>query len=427
MDRHILSRTGILPTLLSLSLLLSVFPVYGRQGITVSGKVTASEDQQPVPHTNITIDRKGIATATNSAGLFALIIPAANLSDTLKISCIGFKTKYLPISGLKDKEKLDIVLEKNVTALNEVAVAYYDAEKVLQKAITSIPDNYINRPHILRGFYRMYTFSDEAPLQLSEAVFDVYNFGYADKRADLFRLIKARNNKNERDFSSLELGQKPNSVFEDDIVNHRPASGFLSDEGMKNHEFKVTGVVDFQGYQAYEIYFKENEGISDDPSFEGRIYIDTKTNAFIHFDFGLNPSGLSDTGLGNFITHALVRTGDVGIALQEDHTEVNYQQVGNKWVLANVEGDHVLGIKGAEAKDTLTAHVKFNYQVTAVDTAAKSSFSSKLDRNANINDHDNDADPKFWKDYNILLSDYDTEDILRQIQAINKLIKEKEK
>jgi hypothetical protein len=46
----------------------------------------------------------------------------------------------------------------------------------------------------------MYTSTDSIPLQLSEAVFDVYNFGYGDTHADLFRLVKARNEKNDQEF-----------------------------------------------------------------------------------------------------------------------------------------------------------------------------------------------------------------------------------
>src|SRR6201996_1121459 len=207
-------------------LLAFVYPARAQQaGISITGKITGSEDGQPIHRASVSIARKGIGTATNATGMFALLISAANLADTLKISCIGFKTKQLPITGLKDGQDLNIVLEKNTTELKEVTIAYYDAQKIIQKAIDRIAENYINHPHILRGFYRMYTFNDSIPLQLSEAVFDVYNFGYADKRADLFKLIKARNEKNNRDFSLLEFGQKPNTIFEEDIVNHLPACG----------------------------------------------------------------------------------------------------------------------------------------------------------------------------------------------------------
>lgn len=413
-------------TCLSLLLMLSVYRVHAQSSISIGGKVTASDDRQSIPGVSVSIFRKGVGTATNIDGLFALIIPAANLNDTLRISCIGFKTKQFPIVSLKNGEQLNIVLAKNNTELKEVNIAFYDAQKIIQKAINRIPDNYINHPHIIRGFYRMYTSNKDIPLQLSEAVFDVYNFGYADKRADMFKLIKARNEKNARDFAEIELGQKPNSVFEDDVVNHIYASGFLNDAGLKKHDFKVRGIVDIKGYQAYEIDFKEKPGVVD-RSFRGRMFIDTKTYAFIYFDFGLSPSGLKELGDGKFAEKSLVRIGDANVELQKDHSKVSYQEVGNKWVLANAEGEDDLSIKNAELKTDYVAHIKFNYQVTAVDTTQKNSFSSKVGRNENINDYESNGDEKFWKDYNILLSDFNTEDVFKQIQAINKAAKVKAK
>jgi hypothetical protein len=389
---------------------------------SIRGKVTALEDGIIVRQASVTIDRKGVGTATNAAGLFILTIPAANYTDTLKISCVGFKTKYIPISGLKNSGELHIELEKSSRELKEVTITYYDGPKIIRKAIDRIPENYINHPHILRGFYRMYTYNDQNPLQLSEAVFDVYNFGYADTRADLFKLVKARSEKNDRDFNSLEFGQKPNTIFEEDVVNHLHACGFLNDEGLTRHQFEVTGIVDMKGYKAYEIVFKE-KAVSDEKTFRGKIYVDTKTYAFIYFDFGLSPAGLDGIGSGVFAEKSLLRSGNVGIGLLSDNTKVSYQEVGNKWVLSGVEGDDSLSITSPELNYDYVAHVKYNYQITAVDTTQKSSFNSAIGRNDNINAYKSNGDEKFWKDYNILLSDYDTEAIFKQIKAINKLKK----
>lgn len=413
-------------SLFLLVVFLSINRVDAQQGpVNISGIISGADDRQPIHRASISIDRKGIGTATNAAGRFVLIIPNANLRDTLKISCIGFKTQKLAIGTLKNGEDLDVVLQKNSTELKEVMI-YPEPLKIIQKAIGLISANYINHPHIIRGFYRMYTSNKDNPLQLSEAVFDVYNFGYADKRADLFRLIKARNEKNERDFSSLEFGQKPNSVFEDDIVNHLYTSGFLSDKGLEKHQFEVTGITDVKGYKAYQVDFKEKPGAIDE-TFRGRMFIDTKTYAFIYFEFGLSPSGIRDAGFGSFARRALTKAGDVDIELQQDHAQVSYQKVGDKWVLADVEVDDTLSVKSPALKYDYIAHVKFNYQVTAVDTTEKAAFSSKLGRNESINNHDSNDGEKFWKDYNILLPDYNTEEIFKQIMEINKGAKSKGK
>jgi hypothetical protein len=43
-----------------------------------------------------------------------------------------------------------------------------------------------------------------------------------------------------------------------------------------------------------------------------------------------------------------------------------------------------------------------------------------MGRNESINNYESNSDPSFWKDYNILLSDYNAEDIFKQIKAIPK-------
>lgn len=402
-------------------MLLLVYPVYAQQTITVSGKVTSGSDGQAVPLTSISVSKKGIGTSTNSSGMFVLMIPAANKDDSLKITHIGFKTQSLPISGIKADEHLNITLEKNNTELGEVTVTYYDADKIIKKAINQIPQNYINHAHVLRGFYRMYAFKDKdkSPLQLSEAVFDVYNFGYADKHADIFRLIKARSEKNDRDFNAAEFVQKPNSVFEQDVVNHLPASGFLSEKGLPYHKFEVARVTDINGYKAYEIDFVGKPG-AEVRTYTGKMYIDFKTNAFIYFDFGLTPAGLKNTTAGGFLEKSLIRQHDVKAVLLSNHSKVSYQQVNNKWVLANVDGDNTLSIKSIYLDYDYVAHVKYNYQITAVDITQKESFDSKIGRNENINAHKSNSDQKFWKDYNILLADDNADDIFKQIKDINK-------
>ena len=409
----------------NLLLLLCAYSSFAQQVITVSGKVTSGGEGQPIPLASVSINKKGIGTATNSSGMFVLMIPTTNQGDTLKISHIGFSTYYMPVSGLKAGAELSIFLEKNTTELSEVTVTYYDAAKIIQKAIDRIPENYINHSHILRGFYRMYAFKDQAPLQLSEAVFDVYNYGYGDKHADIFRLIKARSEKNDRDFNSAEFAQKPNNIFEQDIVNHLPASGFLSEKGLTTHEYYVSGITDVNGFKAYEIDFKEKPA-AEGKTFRGKMFIDTKTHAFIYFDFSVSPSGLKSLGAGSMIEKSLVRKNDVKAVLLTDHIKVSYQELNNKWVLANVDGDNSLAIKSIYLDYDYVAHVKYNYQITSVDVTPKESFNSKMGRNENINAHKSNADQKFWKDYNILLADDNADDIFKQIKDINKE-KEKEK
>ncbi len=411
-------------TLFLFGFILMASKVNAQQGgISVNGKITNLANNRPVGQASVAIAGKGIGTSTSSSGMFVLLIPQANLADSLKISCVGYNTQKIAISGLKNGATLNITLEKISTTLKEVTVTYYDVDKIMKKAIERIPENYISKPHILRGFYRMYTSNDKAPLQLSEAVFDVYNYGYGDTHADIFKLVKARSEKNDRDFATLEFGQKPNSIFEQDVINHLSACDFLNSKGLANHEFHVNGIVDMKGYKAYEVSFVEKENVVDDNTFRGTMYIDTKTSAFIYFDFGFSPTTLATTGIATYAKRSLMRLGGTTVQLMSDHTKVGYQEVGNKWVLSDVEGDNSISIKSQALDYDYVAQIKFNYQITSIDTNPEEEFSSKIGRNDNINAYKSNEDSKFWKDYNIILSDYNVDDIFKNMKAINKSVK----
>ena len=64
-----------------------------------------------IRHTN----NSAIGTITNYDGVFSIAKP---VSDTITISYVGYKSKTLPAGNLPSK----IVLEEDVTALNEVVV-----------------------------------------------------------------------------------------------------------------------------------------------------------------------------------------------------------------------------------------------------------------------------------------------------------------
>src|SRR5690242_6798541 len=117
---------------LSFLLLIWSSPICAQ--ISISGKVTNAASGRAVRQASISINHKGVGTATNSQGLFTLIIPASNIKDSLKISCVGYTTQYIAIATVKNNEALNIALTKSNTELKEVTIAYYDADKIIQKA-----------------------------------------------------------------------------------------------------------------------------------------------------------------------------------------------------------------------------------------------------------------------------------------------------
>jgi CubicO group peptidase (beta-lactamase class C family) len=388
------------------------------QGVVISGTVVSVDDQQPVSYAGISILGTGIGTATNSNGEFTLRVTEKKPTDTLLITRLGYVNKRIPLTNASVVGKFQIALEKNTLELKEVKIEYRDPLKIIQNAIDKISDNYLDEPHIIKGFYRMHTAKDHEPLQISEAVFDIYNFGYANKRVNLFRLVKARDIKNLRDFKNMEVGQSPRTVFNDDIVKHINSNEIFGSEGLKNHRFEVRGMVDFKGYPAYEIDFTEVKGAKG-ITYRGKVFIETKTYAFLYFDYSLSPEGAARTKMGDFSQRLLMKMMNITMAMRGADNKISYKKVGNRWALSDVISNSSIYIKSTLLHSDFVAKTHYNYVATDVDTTHNQPFIETLNNNSSIEKNSTADGADFWKDYNTQLPDFDVEKAVAGIRAIN--------
>jgi len=85
----------------------------------VSGTVK-DNDGQPIPGANIKVVGKAIGTTTDFDGNFALKV-AQTLPFKIEISLIGFSTIEVEIT--KSTQQVDVSLDENATALDEVVVS----------------------------------------------------------------------------------------------------------------------------------------------------------------------------------------------------------------------------------------------------------------------------------------------------------------
>lgn len=91
------------------------------QGLSVSGKVVDANDLNPLPGVNIAIKGTTVGTVTDTNGSFNL---PASAESVLVVSFIGYKTVEIPVAG---RTNIEIALEPEITALDEVVVVGYGA------------------------------------------------------------------------------------------------------------------------------------------------------------------------------------------------------------------------------------------------------------------------------------------------------------
>lgn len=315
---------------------------------------------------------------------------------------------------------LDAAARQSPVDLKEVVVTAKDPVKLVKAAIKKIPDNYITKPHQLRGFYRNTTTRDQDYMQLSEAVFDIFNKGYTEKEDNDLYLIRSRHIRDEKASQGLDLGLKPSILFDYDIVKEIARSDIFSNEGLRNHRFMIKGVTDYKGTPAYEVIFDQREGLKKS-LYSGRLYIDTKSLAFLSIEYALSPKGLSYNKYGDLATRALMAVMDIHINTQKDGIKVTYQQAGDRWVLSNAVSNTSLRFYSKKKQFDFTTNSRVDYIITAVDTtkAEPASEGKHLNKNKLIEFQSTALEPEFWRRNSIKLPDFDVEAVARMLQARN--------
>ena len=102
---------------------------------TITGKVTSSDDNAPLPGVNVSVKGTTRGTTTDASGTYRLTVPAGNI--VLVISSVGFMSQEITLGN---RASVDVKLQTDTRALNEVVVVGYGTQKKSQTtgAITSV-------------------------------------------------------------------------------------------------------------------------------------------------------------------------------------------------------------------------------------------------------------------------------------------------
>lgn len=99
---------------------LSAFNYFAAAQI-ITGTITNTITQQPIPFVNIGLSSRGIGTVANEQGQYKLLHDVALGTDTVKISSIGFQPRVMQLSELQLNPQ--IALNPASTNLTEVYVS----------------------------------------------------------------------------------------------------------------------------------------------------------------------------------------------------------------------------------------------------------------------------------------------------------------
>jgi CubicO group peptidase (beta-lactamase class C family) len=404
---------------LFLIVLLNTSVFAQQDNFVITGRVT-DEINNPLPSASVRLAKKTIGTITNSAGDFSLKLPGNLSNDTLVISFLGYEQRKLSVGDIKATQVIVIRMTQKMEMLQEVMVKPTDPLKLIQSAIERIPANYYSKPHISKGFYRLDTKKGEEHIMLSEAVFDIYNDGYTSKKGDEFKLIKSRHIQDERMPKEIIVGLTPKNLYDCDIIKQISQSGVFGKSGLKNHFFKLNRTIDYNGMDMYEISFDQKDGINES-LYKGEMYIDVNSLAIISIHQALSPKGIRYAKFGNAGERTLAKLMGIDIEIKKDDLFVTYQKYDDRWVLSNAKATTIFNFKNERKFYDFPANINVDYVVTGIDTSGIIEFSGKesLGDNKWVHLQNTGIDKDFWKDYNIIVEDFNSDTVAKQMVARN--------
>jgi hypothetical protein len=104
-------------------ILLSV-TAWGQDEKIVTGKVTSADDGMGLPGVNVVVQGTTKGSTTDTEGNYSIqLAPAEN---TLVFTFVGYKTVTVDVSA---RTTADVVLEADVTSLEEVVVVGYGTQR----------------------------------------------------------------------------------------------------------------------------------------------------------------------------------------------------------------------------------------------------------------------------------------------------------
>lgn len=99
------------------ALFVLVSLVSGAQNVAIIGYVYGNDTKQPLSLCAVQVKNSQLGALTEDNGFFDLPIPTSNLTDSLKISFIGYLPKAISVAGYKHT---DIIIGEAEDALNRL-------------------------------------------------------------------------------------------------------------------------------------------------------------------------------------------------------------------------------------------------------------------------------------------------------------------
>lgn len=383
--------------------------------LTIKGKIVDSETNLPLVFATVAVSDANVAIVTNIDGEFTLKIGEALTSRNLEFSFLGYKSKVVPISSMRDNGYKNIIsMDPAPIPIKEIIVRPVDPEDIVAKAIARIGKNYESEPNQMTAFYRETIRKNRTYVSIGEAVVEIFKAPYNnDARFDATKIYKGRKSTDveKMDTVLFKLQGGPASTLELDIAKNTEA--ILTTEAMKYYNYSLSSVIEINGQPHYVIGFIQKPSV-DIPLFMGDLYINMDTYGITEAEFGFNLSNkdaatsifIRKKPLGMEVTPEVAtyrvkyREQDGKLYFEYSRAEVKFK-VNWKRKLFNTFYTTMAEIAVTDRTNQEVVKFAGKDKIRPTDI-----FSDKVSAF---------ADPEFWGDYNVIEPDQSIESAIRRL------------
>lgn len=323
----------------------------------IRGVVKSANDSLPIPYANVYNDKYKFGSITNELGEFVLNCPDSISSLHITISNMGYSTEYYDNT---DFPKI-VYLKENIVQLDDVVLVgkEHDIKNVLDKVYSNIKDNYSNKRHLLKAFYRQTAFrvQDSSYLRVVEADVGIQEYGIL-KALDRDRIKINQFRKSDNKITKTWYHKIANKIF-----------------GKQNYLVWIKKLDFVKNFVKFKDYHSHYNHILDNYTFEFSRYEmigEDLVGVYNYFRKKYVKSDLTDSEKSklfiNLKDYAIIKVvqaplyGPASSQVSLNPSVFIYNKIGNYYYLSSISRTRFLSGKNDDEKQYETDQL-FTYQV----------------------------------------------------------------
>ena len=388
--------------------------------MVIKGKLVDKSTNKPLIFSTVSLQGTNIATITNIDGEFTLKIDKKENGKKLNFSHLGYKNSSIPVSDLVNKRKNKIKLESSSISIEEVKVRPENAYVLMNNVLKKIKDNYPNKAHNMKAFYRETIKKRRKYVGIAEAVVDIYKTPYRKMADDQVKIFKGRKSTSvkSQDTIMFKLQGGPAVAMMLDIIKN--PSLLLSRDYMMYYQYQIDNVVTLDNKLHYVVKFKQNPTYVF-PLYYGKFYIEMNSLALSRAEFSLNLENI-DIARKYFIKKA-----PFGMKITPKNVKyfVKYREQDSKWYFNYARCE--VKYKCKWPKKWFNTNYTTMSEIAVTDRT-ENTLPIKIERKQRFKKHKvlSDqltffADKNFWGELNLIEPDKSIENAIKKISKKVKL------